>query len=115
MGRVLLAALPASELDAYLARTELVALTPHTVTDPVALRAELERVAELGFAAIDQEREEGVRSAAAPLRDGSGQVVAALNVSVNAARVSMDRLLDEFVPLMLDTAAAISADLGHRR
>jgi IclR family pca regulon transcriptional regulator len=42
-------------------------------------------------------------------------VVAALNVSVNAARVSMERLVDEFVPLMLETAATISADLGHRQ
>jgi IclR family pca regulon transcriptional regulator len=114
MGRVLLAALPAERLDAYLAATKLVALTPYTLTDPEALRAELAKVAENGYAAIDQEREEGVRSAAAPIRDSSGQVVAALNVSVNAARVSMDRLLDEFVPLLLETAAAISADLGHR-
>jgi IclR family pca regulon transcriptional regulator len=91
-----------------------VALTPHTLTDPAAFRAELGRVADRGYAVIDQEREEGVRSAAAPIRDGTGVVVAALNVSVNAARVSMDRLLDEVVPLLRDTAATISADLGHR-
>lgn len=114
MGRVLLAALPAIELEAYLAATTLVALTPHTLTDPAAFRAELERVADRGFAVIDQEREEGVRSAAAPIRDGTRAVVAALNVSVNAARVSIERLLDEVVPLLRDTAATISADLGHR-
>jgi IclR family transcriptional regulator, pca regulon regulatory protein len=114
MGRVLLAALPPDELESYLARTELKALTPHTLTDRDALRAELERVRQRGFAVVDQEREEGVRSAAAPVRDNSGEVVAALNVSVNAARVSVERLVEHVVPLLRETAAEISADLGYR-
>lgn len=114
MGRVLLAALDEPALEHYLSTTPLEALTPHTITDPEALRAELDRVRADGYALVDQEREEGVRSAGAPLRGTRGEVVAALNVSVNAARVSMERLSGEVVPLLLETAAAVSADLGHR-
>lgn len=114
MGRVLLAALPAAELEQYLGDTVLEQLTEHTLTDAVALRAELDRVRQQGVAVVDQEREEGVRSAAVPVRDASGAVVAALNVSVNAARISITQLREDVVPLLRETATAISADLGHR-
>lgn len=114
MGRVLLAALDADALEQYLRTTAIVALTPYTLTDVGALRAELERVRTDGYAVVDQEREEGVRSAGAPLRDVKGEVTAALNVSVNAARVSLERLEGEMVPLLVEAAAAISTDLGYR-
>ncbi|MFD4194631.1 MULTISPECIES: IclR family transcriptional regulator domain-containing protein [Amycolatopsis] len=111
MGRVLLAALPPAELESYLDTVELRKLTPNTITDPAQLRAELARVAERGYAVVDGEREEGVRSAAAPVRGAGGRALAALNVSVNAARVSLDELTDRFVPRLLDTAAAITRDI----
>jgi IclR family transcriptional regulator, pca regulon regulatory protein len=113
MGRVLLAALPPAELDAYLRDVELVALTEHTVTDETRLRAELDAVRERGYAVIDGEREIGVRSAAAPVRTRSGVVLAALNVSVNAARISVEDLTERCVPVLLETARAISADVGY--
>lgn len=111
MGRVLLAALPEPELESYLDTTELRRLTAHTITDPAELRAELGRVREQGYAMVDGEREEGVRSAAAPIRGQGGQVLAALNVSANAARVTLDELRDRFVPRLLATAEAISNDI----
>lgn len=111
MGRVLLAALPEPELQSYLDTTELRKLTSATITDPAELRAELRRVAERGFAVVDGEREEGIRSAAAPIRGAGGQTLAALNVSVNAARVSLAELHDRFVPRLLETASAISSDI----
>ncbi|GAB3564696.1 IclR family transcriptional regulator [Amycolatopsis endophytica] len=111
MGRVLLAALPETELASYLDRTELRKLTPNTITDPAQLRAELNRVVERGYAVVDGEREEGIRSAAAPVRGAGGRTLAALNVSVNAARVSLDELRERFVPRLLETAAAISRDI----
>ncbi|MFI5615078.1 IclR family transcriptional regulator C-terminal domain-containing protein [Amycolatopsis sp. NPDC051903] len=112
MGRVLLAALPEAELRSYLDGVELEPLTPHTITDAAALRAELRRVAELGYAVVDGEREEGVRSAAAPVRGAGGRTLAALNVSVNAARVSLDELRERFVPRLLETADAITQDIA---
>jgi IclR family pca regulon transcriptional regulator len=68
-----------------------------------------------GYAIIDQELEVGVRSVAAPVRDASGRVVAAVNVSAHASRVSLDRLKKEFAPRLLKTASAIDADLAIRR
>lgn len=112
MGRVLLAALPADDLASYVDSIKLEALTPNTITDPDALRAELARVRDQGFAVVDGEREEGVRSAAAPLRDRSGAVLAALNISVNAARISLTELRERCVPRVVATAEAISADIG---
>lgn len=113
MGRVLLAALTPAELDAYLDATPLVALTPRTITDRGKLVRELDRVRRQGYAVIDGEREEGVRSAAAPVRDAGGAVVAALNVSANAARVSVADLREQFVPELVATARAISVDAGY--
>src|SRR4051812_36275522 len=65
MGRVLLAALPPAELDAYLTRAELRALTPRAIDNADDLRAELRRIREQGWALVDQELEEGLRSIAA--------------------------------------------------
>lgn len=112
MGRVLLAALPAAELDRYLARVRPQQLSPRTITDSGRLREELERVRAQGYAVVDQELEDGLRSAAAPIRDASGRVVAAVNVSVHTSRMSLERLAEQVLPPLLDTAAQISADLA---
>ncbi|QXJ22387.1 helix-turn-helix domain-containing protein [Actinomadura graeca] len=112
MGRVLLAALPEDGLRGYLGAVRLEPLTSHTITDPGALAEELGKVREQGFALVDGEREEGVRSAAAPVRDGSGAVIAAINVAANAGRVTVAELREEQVPLLVRTAEAISRDIG---
>jgi IclR family pca regulon transcriptional regulator len=112
MGRVLLASLGDDELAAYLARADLVPLTPRTLTDPAALRSSLAEVRTRGFALVDQELEEGLRSAAAPVCNREGTVVAAVNLSVSASRTSLRQLEREFVPPLLETAAQISRDLG---
>jgi IclR family transcriptional regulator, pca regulon regulatory protein len=111
MGRVLLAGLPDDELEERLARIELVALTPRTVTDKHALRRILAGVRRQGYAAVDQELEEGLRSLAVPIRSSSGGVTAALNVSVHASRASMATAKRDFLPLALGTATAIEEDL----
>jgi IclR family pca regulon transcriptional regulator len=113
MGRVLLAGLPAAELDAYLARADLAARTSRTLSNPGALRWTLEQVREQGYAIVDEELEEGLRSAAAPIRNRDGAVVAAINVSVSASRTSVEQLRERMVPQLLDTAAQITHDLGH--
>ena len=111
MGRVLLAGLPDEELEERLARIEVTQLTSRTVTDKDALRVILAGVRRQGYAATDQELEEGLRSLAVPLRSASGAVTAALNVSVHASRASMAALRREFLPLARRTAAAIEEDL----
>ncbi|KAB8177292.1 IclR family transcriptional regulator [Microbispora catharanthi] len=111
MGRVLLAGLPPEDLDAYLARADLERLTPHTTTSPVALRTALDRVRAQGWAVVDQELEEGLRSIAAPIRDRGGRVVAALNVSSHASRTTLESARRDLLPPLLATAARIEADL----
>jgi IclR family transcriptional regulator, pca regulon regulatory protein len=113
LGRVLLAALPAAELDAYLESVELRPLTPHTITDPARLREVLHDVRRDGYALIDGEREVGVRSVAAPIRDRYG-VIAALNISVNAARLSVDELRERCAPMVIEHAKAISEEIATR-
>jgi IclR family transcriptional regulator, pca regulon regulatory protein len=112
MGRVQLATLPDAELDAYLARAELRPLTSHTLTEPDALRAELARIRAQGWALVDQELEEGLRSVAAPIRDRTGRVVAAVNVSAHASRASRDTVRRVLLPPLLATAERIETDLS---
>jgi IclR family transcriptional regulator, pca regulon regulatory protein len=111
MGRVLLAGLPDDELDDYLARATLTRLTPRTATSATALRAEIERVRAQGWALVDQELEVGLRAVAAPIRDRTGRVVAAVNVSAHASRTSLDTMRRDLLPPLLAAAARIGADL----
>jgi IclR family transcriptional regulator, pca regulon regulatory protein len=111
MGRVLLGALDEQELDERLSRIEIRPLTARTVKDERTLRETIATVRKQGFAMVDQELEEGLRSAAVPIRNASGEVTAALNVSVHASRASMAALRRDFLPHALDAAAAIEADL----
>lgn len=115
MGRVLLADLPAARLHCTLAASELCALTPRTRTDPAELAEELGRVRQQGWALVDQELEIGLRSVAAPLRDSAGRVVAALNVSAHAGRVSLEELRDDLLPILLEAANRISTRLSQQR
>ena len=110
MGRVLLAWRSAEWLDGYLASARLKALTAHTLADSESLRAELAAVRERGWAMADQELEEGLRSVAAPIRDQSGQVAAAINVATNVSRISADELVERIVPQLLATARLIEQD-----
>lgn len=111
MGRVLLAALSDAELDASLARTDLSALTPRTLTTPDAVRERIVAARADGYALVDQELELGLRSLAVPIRDGHGTVVAAANVSSSTLRSTEDDLLGHLRALRA-TAAAIEADLA---
>ena len=108
MGRVLLAGSSDDEISDYLAKTELRRLTPHTITDVSELLEKLEEVRAQGFALVDQELEEGVRSIAAPITNSRGDVIAAMNISCHAARVTVGRMKSEFKPRLIATAEEIS-------
>ncbi len=112
MGRVLLAHLDDDALDEYLASTELIRHTPTAIHDASRLRRVLAEVRQAGYAIVDQELEEGLRSAAAPVRADGGRVVAAVNVSVHATRATVEDIERRFVPELLETVTRISADLG---
>jgi IclR family pca regulon transcriptional regulator len=112
MGRVLLAGLPAGELDAYLAGVELRPLTRRTITRPAELRKVVASVAAAGYALVDQELEDGLPSVAVPIVDRSGTVVAALNVSTHASRATLEDMRRRLVPQLQETAQRINDDLA---
>jgi IclR family pca regulon transcriptional regulator len=112
MGRVLLAGLEAEQLDGVLDATPLRSLTHATITSAPDLRSELARVRAQGWALVDQELEEGLRAVAAPVRDRSGRVVAAVNVSAHASRTSTEDVRRDLLPLLLAAAARIETDLA---
>ncbi|WP_288405051.1 IclR family transcriptional regulator [uncultured Deinococcus sp.] len=111
VGKVLLAALPPQEARARLARAELSAYTPRTLTTLEALGTELARVAAQGYAVDDEERELGVRCLAAPVRGAAGTVVAALSVSAPSARL-IPADLPHVAAQVQASAARVSARLG---
>ncbi|OEY66093.1 IclR family transcriptional regulator domain-containing protein [Marinobacter sp. X15-166B] len=107
MGRVLLAALPDAELQAYLARVQLEPYTASSVLSPAVLEQELNKVRQQGYAILDQELDSGLRSAAVPVFAGSGELLGAINISTNAARVDMDTLMDVYLPRLQQAADAV--------
>ena len=115
MGRVLLAGLGDDELDAFLETAELNALTAATVTDRERLRKVIERVRRQGWALVDQELEHGLRSVAVPIRNSASEVVAAMNLSTQAARRSVAAIREELLPPLLEAAGLIERDLQAGR
>jgi IclR family pca regulon transcriptional regulator len=118
MGRVLLAALPAAELEQYLAAAEIRPLTPRAIATRQELVAELSVVRAQGWCVLDQELELGLMSVAAPVHDGP-KVVAAINVSLQAQSVAAqpdpDAYLESVRQATVATAELISADLTGGR
>lgn len=113
MGRVLLAWAPDAVVDEVVAGG-LPALTRHTVTGGDAFRAALRQVRSDGWSLVAEELEIGLLSVSAPVRDRTGEVVAALASSTSVGRSSVEEVRGEVVPLLLDAAERISADLGHK-
>lgn len=111
MGRILLAALDDVTLNEYLGHAEFQAKTSRTLHTPEALLECLQKVREQGWCVVDQELEQGLRSIAVPVYDASGQVLAALNVSTHAGRVSRTELEQRFLPIMLSSSRELSAQL----
>lgn len=111
MGRVLLADLPAGDRAARLGRAALAPLTAHTTTDPGRLAAHLDHAAAEGFALVDQELEEGLRSIAVPVRDLGNHAVAAVNVAMHIGRRGVEECVTQVLPELRAAVGAIEADL----
>ena len=111
VGKALLAWRPEDEVRALFEGVPLRPFTPNTITDLPALLRELERVRASGYAVDREERELGVRCVAAPVRDRTGAVAAALSVSAPSSRLSEERIA-ELAPRVLACAGQISQWLG---
>ena len=111
LGRVLLAALPAETLAAYLDRTTLAAVTACTLTDRPAVEEQIASARETGFAYVDQEAEAGFRSVAVPLRRFDGTVVAALNIGARVEQADRTAMTGRYLQTLLAEAAELSGHL----
>ncbi|WP_199542988.1 MULTISPECIES: IclR family transcriptional regulator [Prauserella] len=112
-GKVLLASLPDDELTELLPEGPWPGHTSRTVVSPEAFIDSLGPVRERGYAINDGETEQGVWAVAAPIRDHTGAVVAALNLPCPAARVPASRRM-ELITVTVEAADEISAALRFR-
>ncbi len=110
LGKVLLAALPYDERERALAEPSRSGIMPRWNPDVAERGRVLCEVQARGWALTDEQLAPGIRSIAAPVRDDASHIVAALNVSVHAAETSIETLTERYLPLLLETADAISAD-----
>src|SRR6266702_365680 len=110
LGKVLLAALPPGDAERVLAEPGRSGITARWQPGRAERAATLREVAERGWALTDEQLAPGIRSVAAPLRDGEGRGIAAMNVTVHAAETPVDVLTGDYLPLLLSAAAAVSAD-----
>lgn len=114
LGKVLLAALSDDEVDEILAQPSRSGVRPLWSPTRDERVAALREVRARGWAMTDEQLAPGIRSVAAPLRDGAGRVVAALNVNAHALETSVEKLTGEHLPRLLAAASEVSAEFARR-
>jgi IclR family KDG regulon transcriptional repressor len=114
LGKVLLAGFSADQLERYLASHELRPFTPKTITEPDALKRELEAVRRTGIGFDDGEFDAEARCVAVPVHDFTGQVIGAIGISGPIWRLSI-QALQEKAQQVREAAIALSRELGDDR
>jgi IclR family transcriptional regulator, pca regulon regulatory protein len=115
MGRVLLGELGDEALDAVLARSGLKNFTPRTQTNPRRLKQIIREDQRKGWSLVDQELEEGLVSLSVPIRGRNGKILAAMNVSGQAARTPPREMTRRFLPVLNKSAERINTALRMRQ
>jgi DNA-binding IclR family transcriptional regulator len=113
LGKAMLAFSPEEEVDQILASCRMEARTRNTITNVLALKRELERIRDRGYAIDDEEIEDGIRCVSAPILSSTDRAVAAISVSGPSSRIIPNRfqLIGKTV---LKAARELSAHMGHR-
>jgi len=114
LGKVLLAHLPDADRAARIGRVDFQRRGPNTIRSRTALAAELLRVRKQGYAVNNEELAYGLRSIAAPVFAHDGSAAGAINLAVHSSMISSETLGERFGPVLMRTAADISARLGFR-
>ena len=114
MGKAILAFVPEDHLETVIRETDFAPRGPNTLTTPEAFREELGRIRASGIAVNNEELAYGLRSIAAPIHSGSGDVIAALNLAVHRTMATMEELIADFGPAVSRAARDVSLGMGHR-
>lgn len=114
MGKLLLAHLPESEKNTRLAEIKLRRHGPNTIMTKTALRGEIVGIRDANLATDDEESESGFYSIAAPVRDTSNEVVAALSLLAPQSVIDLPQLVSALGPHLISAADEISGRLGYR-
>src|SRR5699024_10161749 len=109
VGKVLTSELPSRELRQALDGTDFHPFTARTITDPATYRQALADVREHGWAEDAAEHEDFINCVAAPIRDGTGRIIAAASISVPDVILSREQVR-ALVPYLRETATDISDD-----
>ena len=113
LGMVLMAGLDPEEVKQMLSEQPLQPHTPFSITDEDAFSLRLEQIRDQGYVLEKEETVEGIIGIAAPIRDYTRQVVAALGAALPIGQRNLNKDLDKIVALVKRTCATISTDLGY--
>lgn len=114
VGKVLLSGMTEEAYQKTVSGMDFVARTPKTITSLEALAHEVATVKKQGYALDNIENEEGIRCIAAPIYDYQGKIIASFSISGPSNRITMERVQDELVRKIRETALNISRQLGYR-
>jgi IclR family transcriptional regulator, KDG regulon repressor len=113
LGKAILAYSPAIEVEQILAACRMEARTRNTFTSALALKRELERICDRGYAIDDEEIEDGIRCVSAPILNQANRAVAAISVSGPSSRITPNRF-ELIGKTVLKAARELSAHIGHQ-
>jgi IclR family pca regulon transcriptional regulator len=114
-GRVLLAGLDDETVDKYLKTISPESLTERTAVERSEIKRRVAVARESGWSLADQELTPGLRSIAVPVQGPDGQVIAAINVSAAASRVSAEALRTSILPKLQKAGACVARDLADEQ
>jgi IclR family KDG regulon transcriptional repressor len=113
LGKAMAAFRPEDEISQWVRRDGLEALTDATITDEDTLLQELCEIRSRGYAVDNGEFETSVRCVAAPIRDRTGGVIAAVSVSGPGSRMPVPLIGSSMAMQVVETAERISHALGY--
>jgi DNA-binding IclR family transcriptional regulator len=113
-GKALVAFAPPEERKRLLRELELKPMTPATITDRAAFRAEIEKVRTQGWALANDEHEAGIRAVGVPVLGLDGIAIAAISTAAPAFRVPAEEMAERYVPPLRAAARELAALLPAR-
>jgi DNA-binding IclR family transcriptional regulator len=113
LGKAILANLSRERVDAILDTHGMPAETENTITDREALYAELAGIRDRGYAFDREERAEGIRCVAAPIRTNDGRILGAISVAGAKSRMRGDHYESELPEMVHDAASVIGINATY--